>query len=65
MSIVDWCKVYERPAIRFKEKPEGLSSKINNIQNTQKWSFPLRICLINVSKSAVLCGYVHMWWKHS
>ena len=24
-------------------------------------TFPLRICLISVSKSAVLCGYVHIY----
>ena len=28
---------------------------------TQKWSFPLRIYLINASKSAVLRGYVHIY----
>ena len=28
---------------------------------TQKMKFPLRIYLINVSKSAVLCGYVHIY----
>ena len=35
MSSVDWCKVYERLAIRFEEKLEELTSKTNNIQDTK------------------------------
>ena len=47
---------------RFEEKLARLSSKTNNIRDTiqEKKSFPLRIYLINASKAAVLCGYVHM-----
>ena len=47
---------------RFEQKLAKLSSKTNNIRDTirEKKSFPLRIYLINVSKAALLCGYVHM-----
>ena len=31
------------------------------IFTTKKWSFPLRIYLINASKSVVLCEYVHTY----
>ena len=65
MSSVDWCKLYERLGIRFEEKLARLSSKTNNIHDTKKWSFPLRIYLMNLSKSAVLCEYVHIYYINS
>ena len=34
MSSVDLCKVYERLAIRFEEKLARLTSKANNIHDT-------------------------------
>ena len=61
MSIVNWCKVYERLAIRFEEKLAGLSSKSNNIHDIKKWSFLLRIYLVNLSKFAVLYRCVHIY----
>ena len=39
MSSVDWCKAYERLAIRFAEKLARLSSKINNIHDTRNEVF--------------------------
>ena len=35
MSSVDWCKVYERLAIRFDEKLARLGSRISNIHDTK------------------------------
>ena len=70
LSSVDWCKVFERPKIKFEEKLARLSSKTSNIHSTKRWSFPLGTFLVNVSKSTVLCGYVHIYqinckWKSS
>ena len=30
----------------------------------KKWSFPLRISSVNVTKSAVSCGYGHIYWRN-
>ena len=29
----------------------------------KKWSFPLRIFLVNMTKSAVSCGFGHIYWR--
>ena len=29
----------------------------------KKWSFPLRISSVNVTKSALSCGYGHIYWR--
>ena len=31
----------------------------------KKWSFPLTISSVNVTKSAVFCRFVHIYWKNS
>ena len=30
----------------------------------KKWSFPLRISSVNVTKSADSCGFVHIYWRN-
>ena len=30
----------------------------------KKWSFPLKISSVNVTKSAVSCGFDHIYWKN-
>ena len=30
----------------------------------KKWSFPLMISLVNVTKSAVYCGFAHIYWRN-
>ena len=30
---------------------------------TKKWSFPCRISSVNVTKSAVFCGFGHIYWR--
>ena len=30
----------------------------------KKWSFPLRIFSVNVTKSPVLCGFGHIYWRN-
>ena len=30
----------------------------------KKWSFPLRIFSVNVTKSAVFCGFGHIYWRN-
>ena len=58
MSSVDWCKLYERLTIRFEEKlSTRLSSKTNNIHDAKNEVFRLGF----ISKSTVLCGYVHIY----
>ena len=37
---------------------------IYNQQCTKKWSFPLRISSINVTKFAVSCGFGHIYWRN-
>ena len=44
-----------------------IQSVLHNIQfNTlhKKWSFPLRISSVNVTKSAVSCGFGHIYWRN-
>ena len=31
----------------------------------KKWSFPLRIYSVNVTKSVVSCGFDHIYWRNS
>ena len=31
----------------------------------KKWSFPLRISSVNVTKSSVSCGFGHIYWRNS
>ena len=31
----------------------------------KKWSFPLRISTVNVTKSEVSCGFGHLYWRNS
>ena len=45
---------------------QGLSRKCpNEIKYIllKKWSFPLRISSVNVTKSARSCGFGHIYWK--
>ena len=30
----------------------------------KKWSFPLRISPVSVTKSAIFCGFGHIYWKN-
>ena len=30
----------------------------------KKWSFPLRISTVSVTKSAVFCGFGHIYWRN-
>ena len=30
----------------------------------KKWSFPLRISSVNMTKSAVFCGFGHIYWRN-
>ena len=55
-----------------------LKAKIKNFRNlhklnfaliaskhcTNKWSFPLRISSVNVTKFAVSCGFGHIYWRN-
>ena len=31
----------------------------------KKWSFPLRIFLVNMTKCAVSCGFGHIYWRNT
>ena len=30
----------------------------------KKWSFPLKISSVNVTKSAISCGFGHIYWRN-
>ena len=36
-----------------------------DIHYTKKWSITLRIFLVNVTRSAVSCGFGHIYWRNS
>ena len=39
--------------------------KVLDLYNTgQKWSFPLKISSVNVTKSAENCGFGHIYWRN-
>ena len=40
------------------------SKKYTNTHCTKKWSFPLRISSVIVTKSAVNCGIGHIYWRN-
>ena len=40
------------------------NSHYQDISLHKKWSFPLRISLVNVTKSAVSCGFGHIYWRN-
>ena len=42
---------------------EELASKVQKSPH-KKWSFPFRISLANVTKSAGNCGFGHIYWKN-
>ena len=34
------------------------------LHGTKKWSFPLRISSVNLTKSAFSCGFSHIYWRN-
>ena len=36
----------------------------NHVTLNKKWSFPLRISSVNVTKSAGSCGFGHIYWRN-
>ena len=39
-------------------------SNLNKLTLYKKWSFPLRISSVNLTKSAGNCGFGHIYWKN-
>ena len=39
--------------------------RANDNHYTKIWSFPFRISSVNVTKSAIPCGFGHIYWKKS
>ena len=50
----------QRPMIRFKFGPKWTST----VQKMKKRNLPLRISSVNVAKSAVSCGFGHIYWRN-
>ena len=50
---------------RHHEQDRELSKLIWQLTLHKKWSFPLRISSVNKTKSAVSCGFGHIYWKNS
>ena len=38
---------------------------LSEAQLHKKWSFPLRIFSVNMTKSTVSCGFGHIYWRNS
>ena len=45
------------------EKADQLRENTKQILH-KKWSFPLRISSVNVTKSAANCGFDHIYWRN-
>ena len=54
------------PFIHYKKNNNTFSKLIWEIafHCTKNWSFPLRVFSINVTKSAVSCGFVRICWRN-
>ena len=52
-------RVYENARNR---KYDGYQRALATLR--KKWSFPLRVSSVNVTKSAVSCGFGHIYWKN-
>ena len=51
--------------LRFEGKRFCSSSPFLQLPDTaQKWSFPLRISSVNLTKSAVSCGFGLIYWRN-
>ena len=48
----------------FNFLPKGEKTDEFRIVVHKKWSFPLRISSVNVTKSTVSCGYIHIYWRN-
>ena len=38
--------------------------RLDNLSQHKKWSFPLRISSVNVTKSSENCGFGHIYWRN-
>ena len=45
-------------------KPQPLLTPKIRLPRHKKWSFPLRISPVNVTKSAGNCGFDHNYWRN-
>ena len=59
--LVYYLRVFLRTAV---PKSLELSQESMIIVLHKKWSFPLRISSVNGTKSAVFCGYGHIYWRN-
>ena len=41
-----------------------ISKFVSTLALHKKWSFPLRISSVNVTKSGVSCGFDHIYWRN-
>ena len=53
----------------WQKKSNGYLKTIKRLSTSQpslhkKWSFPLRISSVNMTKSAVYCEYGHIYWRN-
>ena len=55
---------YELASKNHRTTLELPSEKLVEFFTGQKWIFPLKISSVNVTKSAVSCGFGHIYWRN-
>ena len=48
----------------FLHSCKSFSKHLDQMSLNKKWSFPLSISSVNVTKSAVSCGFGHIYWRN-
>ena len=56
--------IIDRPIILYRYSPMLFQQTECLISLHEKWSFPIRISSVNVTKSTVSCGFGHVYWKN-
>ena len=59
LLLLSWFNIFLPYGLNHKETPLLKETNLH-----KKWSFPLRISLVNVTKSAVSYGFGHIYWSN-
>ena len=63
--FVTFCFIKFNAKVSLKSSGEGwlFSAEVRSKMH-KKWKFPLRISSVNMTKSAVSCGFSHIYWRN-